>query len=43
MKFTKEQAQKELDALPERYKTGDVDRLIRTLVTQKADVSVRRP
>lgn len=43
MKLKKEQVQKELDALPEHYKTGDVDRLIRTLVKQKADVSALRP
>ena len=43
MKLTKEQVQKALDALPEHYKTGDVDRLIRTLVRQKADVSALRP
>ena len=43
MKFTKEQIQVELDALPEHYKTGDVDRLIRRLVKQKADVSLLRP
>ena len=29
MKLTKEQIQKDLDGLPEHYKTGDVDRLIR--------------
>ena len=43
MKLTKEQVPKALDALPEHYKTGDVDRLIRTLVRQKADVSALRP
>ena len=43
MKLTKEQVQKALDALPEHYKTGDVDRLIRTLVRQKADVSALSP
>lgn len=43
MKLTKEQVQKDLDALPEHYKTGDVDRLIRTYVKQKADVSPLRP
>ena len=43
MKLTKEQVQKDLDALPERYKTGDVDRLIRQYVKQKADVSALRP
>ena len=43
MKLTKEQVQKDLDALPERYKTGDVDQLIRQYVKQKADVSALRP
>ena len=43
MKLTKEQVQKDLDALPEHYKTGDVDRLIRQYVKQKADVSALRP
>ena len=43
MKLTKEQIQKELDELPEHYKTGDVDRLIRQYVKQKADVSALRP
>ena len=43
MKLTREQVQKDLDALPEHYKTGDVDRLIRQYVKQKADVSVLRP
>lgn len=43
MKLTKEQVQKDLDALPEHYKTGDVDRLIHKYVRQKADVSALRP
>lgn len=43
MKYTKEQIQKELDALLQNYKTADVDRLIRKLVKDKADVSVLRP
>lgn len=43
MKLTKDQVQKDLDALPEHYKTGDVDRLIRQYVKQKADVSALRP
>ena len=43
MNLTKEQVQKDLDALPEHYKTGDVDRLIRHYVKQKADVSALRP
>ena len=43
MQLTKEQIQKDLDALPEHYKTGDVDRLIRSYVRQKADVSALRP
>lgn len=43
MKLTKEQVCKDLDALPAHYKTGDVDRLIRQYVRQKADVSALRP
>lgn len=43
MKRTKEQVQKDLDALPAHYKTGDVDRLIRQYVKQNADVSDLRP
>jgi hypothetical protein len=43
MKLTKEQVQKDLDALPAHYKTGDVDRQIRRYVKQKADVSALRP
>ena len=43
MKLTKEQIQKDLDALPKHYKTADVDRLIRQYVKQKADVSALRP
>lgn len=43
MERTKEQIQKDLDALPQPYKTGDVDGLIREYVKQKADVSALRP
>ena len=43
MKLTKEQVQKDLDSLPEHYKTADVDRLIRLYIKQKADVSALRP
>lgn len=43
MKLTKEQVRKDLGLLPEHYKTGDVDRLIRQYVKQKADVSALRP
>lgn len=43
MKLTKQQVQKDLNALPEHYKTGDVDRLIRQYVKQKVDVSALRP
>jgi len=43
MKLTKQQVQKDLNALPEHYRTGDVDRLIRQYVKQKADVSALRP
>ena len=41
-KLTAEQVQKELDSLPQHYKTADVDRLIRQYVKQKADVSALR-
>ena len=43
MKLTKDQVQKDLNILPAHYKTGDVDRLIRKYVKQKADVSALRP
>ena len=43
MILTTEQVQKDLDNLPEHYKTADVDRLIRQYVKQKADVSGLRP
>ena len=43
MILTKEQVQKDLNTLPTHYKTGDVDRLIRQYVKQKADVSALRP
>ena len=43
MKLTKAQVQKDLDYLPQPYKTADVDRLIRQYVKQKADVSALRP
>ncbi len=43
MELTKEQVQKDLDSLPAHYKTGDIDRLIRQYVKQKADVSALRP
>lgn len=43
MHITRKQLQKELDTLPAHYKTADVDRLIRRLVKQKADVSALRP
>ena len=43
MKLTKELVQHDLDTLPEHYKTGDVDRLIRQYGKQKADVSALRP
>lgn len=43
MKLTKEQVQRELDSLPVHYKTRDVDRLIRTFVKARADVSELRP
>ncbi len=43
MKYTVEQVQKDLDALPENHKTADVDRLIRNYVKAGADVSALRP
>lgn len=43
MILSKEQVQSDLNALPAHYKTGDVDRLIRQYVKQKADVSTLRP
>lgn len=39
MKLTRELVQKDLNALPVHYKTGDVDRLIRRYVKEQADVS----
>lgn len=42
-KLTPEQVQKDLDSLPQHYKTADVDRLIRRYIQQKADVSALRP
>lgn len=41
--LTKDLVQQDLDRLPQNYKTGDVDRLIREYVKQKADVSPLRP
>lgn len=43
MNLTREQVQQDLDALPERYKTGDVDRLISRYVKARADGSALRP
>lgn len=43
MQMTKEQVQNDLDALPEHYKTGDLDQLIGRYVKAKADVSALRP
>ena len=43
MQMTKEQVQNDLDALPEHYKTGDLDRLIGRYGKAKADVSALRP
>ena len=39
MILTKEQVQKDIDALPANYKTKDKDRLIKSYVKSKADVS----
>lgn len=43
MKLSKELVQKDLDALPAHYKTGDVDGLIRRYVKARADASPLRP
>lgn len=43
MKLTKDQIQQDLNDLPGGYRTGDVDRLIRRYVREKADVSALRP
>lgn len=43
VKYTAEQVQKDLDALPAHYKTGDVDRLIRRYGKEQADMSALRP
>ena len=43
MKLTTEQIQRDLDHLPQPYKTADVDRLIRLYGKQEADVSALRP
>ena len=43
MKLTREQVQRDLDALPANFKTADVDRLIRQYVKSGADVSALRP
>ena len=43
MKLTLEQVQRDLDALPEKYKTADVDGVIRRYVREGTDVSELRP
>ena len=42
MKLTKQQIQKDIDALPDNYKTKDVDTLIKNYVKERADVSALR-
>lgn len=42
MILTKEQVQADINALPENYKTKDVDALIKRYVKEKADVSALR-
>lgn len=42
MKLTKKQVQADIDALPENYKTKDVDSLIKRYIKEKADVSALR-
>ena len=43
MKLTREEIQRDLNALPAHYRTADVDRLIHRYVKEKADVSALRP
>ena len=43
MKLTPEQVLADIKGLPEKYKTSDIDRLIRGYVKQKADASLLRP
>ena len=43
MGITKENIQADLDALPENFKTADVDRLIRRYVQEKQDLSFLKP
>lgn len=43
MKLTPDMVQRDLDKLPRNYKTGDVDRLIRCYVKERADASALRP
>ena len=43
MNLTTELVQRDLDALPVGYKTGDVDGLIRRYITARVDVSALRP
>lgn len=43
MILTVEQVNADISALPENYKTGDIDRLIRRYVKEKADASLLRP
>ncbi len=43
MELTRERVQADLNALPEHYKTADVDRLIDDYVRQQADSAALRP
>ena len=43
MELTSEQVLADIKRLPEKYKTSDIDRLIRGYVKQKADASLLRP
>ena len=43
MELTREKVLEDLSRLPENYKTGDVDRLIRAYVRQKMDPAPLRP
>ncbi len=43
MKLTVEQVKNDIRALPENYKTADVDRLIKTYIKERADASALEP
>ena len=43
MKLTVEQVKSDIRALPENYKTADIDRLIKTYIKESADASALEP